>query len=256
MSDQLRAYQNRREMNVVFVHSELDDRNLTSAEFRVYCHLARRAGDAAAFPGIDSVARICCLSKGTVIKSIRNLEKTKLILTEKKPGMTTRYILTSKSEWAPLPNLNTPETVPNEVTGESKPGNATVPNEVTKGNPIKVIQLRRPATEAQEEAKKNHKRFIELWHESYKLEFQRDYAFNGGKDGSAVKRLLSSTKKTPMELIQVAKVAWKNGHLFNCKSAVDIAGFQSRWNHIVPELEKLRLLPKETKTVAGGPQEF
>lgn len=142
MNEQIKVFQNRGEMNVIFVHSELDDRDLSQAEFRVYCHLARRSGSGVAFPGIDSMAAICAMSKNTVVAAIKGLELQNMLIAERQSGMTTRYILTKPSQWTPLPNLgrlpNT--TVPNEVTEHPNPSNGTVPNEVTKGNPIKEIQ--------------------------------------------------------------------------------------------------------------------
>ena len=39
--------------NIIFVHSLLDDFGLTPPQFRVYCHLARRAGKRGAFPAVE-----------------------------------------------------------------------------------------------------------------------------------------------------------------------------------------------------------
>jgi len=142
MIDDFKVFQNRADMNVIFVHSELDDRNLSSAEFRVYCHLARRSGGGKAWPGIDSISRVCNLAKGTVIAAIRSLEAQKMVTAERTPGVPTRYILTPCSQWQPLPSLDRliSDTVSKEVTERVNPSNATVSKEVTKGNPLKVIQ--------------------------------------------------------------------------------------------------------------------
>ena len=43
-------HQDTSEMNVIFVHSRLDDYGLPAPSFRVYCHLARRAGRGSAWP--------------------------------------------------------------------------------------------------------------------------------------------------------------------------------------------------------------
>lgn len=43
----------------IFIHSELDDLGLTSKAFRVYAHLARRAGKNGAFPSYASMGKIC-----------------------------------------------------------------------------------------------------------------------------------------------------------------------------------------------------
>jgi hypothetical protein len=143
VNDQSTAIQDQSEMGVIFVHSELDDRNLSVAEFRVYCHIARRAGKQTAFAGIDSMAKVCCIAKHTVISAIRILESYRMILVTRKAGTTTHYTLTPKSKWTPLPNLHTQEGSANGVTHRCKAGNATGANGVTKGNPSKVIPLRK-----------------------------------------------------------------------------------------------------------------
>lgn len=44
----------------VFIHSELDDMGLSLEAFRVYAHLARRAGrDGRAWPGLQSIGDVC-----------------------------------------------------------------------------------------------------------------------------------------------------------------------------------------------------
>ena len=50
----------RREPSLVFIHSTVDDMGLTTRAFRVYCHLARRAGrDSTAFPSYQSIGDTC-----------------------------------------------------------------------------------------------------------------------------------------------------------------------------------------------------
>lgn len=44
----------------LFIHSELDDMGLSPEAFRVYAHLARRAGkDGRAWPGVQSIGDVC-----------------------------------------------------------------------------------------------------------------------------------------------------------------------------------------------------
>lgn len=127
------------ETNVIFIHSALDDFGLTAAEFRVYAHLSRRAGKDGAYPGIDSMAQICCLSKPTVISAIRRLEEMGMLLVVRKDGERNRYQLTRPSKWhgARLKIGNGPGTGKNESTDRSKVGNGTGKNEVTKESPKK-----------------------------------------------------------------------------------------------------------------------
>lgn len=132
--------QDRSEMNVIFIHSELDDYGLTPAEFRVYAHLSRRAGKDGAYPGIDSMAAICCLSKPTVITAIRRLEEMGMLRVKRIDGQRNRYYLTKPSKWhgrrlKPGNGTGT-ETSKKEVTGGSKVDNGTSKNGVTEGHPV------------------------------------------------------------------------------------------------------------------------
>lgn len=98
MSD--RVFQETGEFNVIFIHSSLDDIGLTPQEFRILAHLARRSNtEKKAWPGIDSMAKICRMHKETVIECIRTLETYKMIVVERKPGCGNIYRLTSPSKW-------------------------------------------------------------------------------------------------------------------------------------------------------------
>lgn len=87
--------------------------------------------------------------------------------------------------------------------------------------------------------KPSHKEFIELWEVAYESAHRRPYKVTGGKDGSAVKALLSGSKRTPLELMVIAKRAWANRSGFFCKRATSIAGFNSAFNEICDELAEL-----------------
>lgn len=81
-----------------------------------------------------------------------------------------------------------------------------------------------------------HAAFVSLWHDAYKEEFHRPYVMAGGKDGSAIKRLFTATQSSPDALLNVARRAWR--HLsFNCRQGRTMAGFASRFNDIMAELE-------------------
>lgn len=84
-----------------------------------------------------------------------------------------------------------------------------------------------------------HSLFVELWTNAYHNFFQTRYAFNGGKDGAAVKRLLA-TGCEPNELVEIAVDAWRRPKEFNCKQAVSIAGFSSRFNEIRSEIARTK----------------
>ena len=140
-----------------FIPAWLDDAELPQAEFRILCHLSRRAGNQSgiAYPSIESMATVCGMSDRTVKRCLQSLVGMKLIESAGKPfGGSTRYRLLSP--------IVTPETrleSPNSDTGnpiEAAPivtperdnlGRG-VPSIVTpepkEGSPMKVPQERFP----------------------------------------------------------------------------------------------------------------
>ncbi len=89
--------------NILFIRRELDDYILLANEFRVYSHLARRAGAQGAFPAVESMARICRLHQDTVRRCLGHLLKLNLVRARTRKGCTTVYTLTELSDWKPAP---------------------------------------------------------------------------------------------------------------------------------------------------------
>lgn len=82
-----------------------------------------------------------------------------------------------------------------------------------------------------------HAEFIHFWTEGYPEHHGGEkYAFQAGKDGSAVKALLLSSKLTPAELFEFAVSAWKNPTGFHCKSGAALSTFNSQFNQIREEI--------------------
>ncbi|MBC7882699.1 MAG: helix-turn-helix domain-containing protein [Anaerolineae bacterium] len=84
---------------MVFIHSAFDELGLTTSEFRVYCHLARRAKNGCCRPGHDSIAKICRLEVKTVRRVIEALAKRQLLKVEHRQGDTNVYHLISPTSW-------------------------------------------------------------------------------------------------------------------------------------------------------------
>lgn len=111
------------EFNVVFVHSALDDFGLSPAQFRIYCHLARRSNagsgnEGGAWPSVHEIARVCRLHEDTVQTALRWLTSRRLLTCERRVGTTSVYRLTSPSSWlrqAP-PELEPPPSVSGDTT--------------------------------------------------------------------------------------------------------------------------------------------
>lgn len=87
------------EMNVIFVHSAIDDYPLTCEEFRVYSHIARRAGLGEAWPKVESVAKKCRIHTDTARRCLHNLIEYGLIAATERKGKTTLYRITRPSLW-------------------------------------------------------------------------------------------------------------------------------------------------------------
>jgi hypothetical protein len=103
-------------------------------------------------------------------------------------------------------------------------------NDCTKLSPEKAA--------AEEDRKKRHTEFIDKWTKSHKAKFGREYIFNGGRDGKAVKEMLTISKMTPDQLVDLAWRAWRSfgREFFHCKKAVTIAYFASHLNEVMSEL--------------------
>lgn len=83
-----------------FIHASLDDRGLTPAQFRVFCHLARRAGSGEAFAAIESMARVCKLHPDTVRECLRALQSYGMVSREDRSGRTSIYRLSEITQWS------------------------------------------------------------------------------------------------------------------------------------------------------------
>ena len=130
-----------------------------------------------------------------------------------------------------LPDAGVPGVGKPRTTAPSKP---VVPAP-TIGAEDTQKTLTTPAPSAAEPKASAHTAFVNAWGDAYLEAFGDPYIFAGGKDGSAVKRLLKSGLPTD-DLLALARAAWSRGHLFNCKQAASIAGFASRLNDIRAEL--------------------
>ena len=88
--------------SVLFVHSSLDDAGLTANEFRVYCHLARRAGNTGdAFPSVQTIADVCRMNRDTVWAALKSLTARGMLQRVPRPGLSTVYVLTTPEHWVP-----------------------------------------------------------------------------------------------------------------------------------------------------------
>ena len=108
-----------------FIHSDLDDAGLDSREFRVFCHILRRAGKGDAFPSGPSIAAKCRINKDTVWVILKALEDRGMISRESRIGQSTSYQPTLSSKWHPAENegrVDAPSPAENEGRPLKQPG--------------------------------------------------------------------------------------------------------------------------------------
>jgi hypothetical protein len=138
--------QDQSEFNVLFVHSEIDDYGLSKEEFRIYAHLARRAGQGSAWPSIESIAAKCIIHPDTVYAVLRRLKELNLIRVQPRPGFTSVYTLTPRSQWKPPRTQGAPETEgypsisgipPGKRRGRRVPEKKGYEGNPVEGNPLK-----------------------------------------------------------------------------------------------------------------------
>jgi len=84
-----------------WIHSALDDFGLSVAEFRVYCHILRRAGTSAGhyWEGAKNAAKHCRINRTTYDKAIINLERYQMIHITRRKGESSIISPLAKNQW-------------------------------------------------------------------------------------------------------------------------------------------------------------
>lgn len=152
-----------------FIPSFLDDYGLNADEFRVYAHIARRAGSGDCWEGIDAIANHCKMNVKTARKAIAMLIKAGLLSSETRKGKTNVIRLKKHSLWVDSTQLEairkqltptktgTTKTGTPTKTGTTSRGRTTptylgtppLPAEADEGTPIKVLPEVTPSLEEQ-----------------------------------------------------------------------------------------------------------
>ncbi len=109
-----------------FIHSSLDEAGLTVQEFRVFCHISRRANGGECYASAESMATICRIKRDTLFTAIRVLESRGMLERESKIGCPTIYRITLESHWNPSPQKGQVEGVTRPPKRDRLP---PVPNE-------------------------------------------------------------------------------------------------------------------------------
>ncbi len=147
-----------------FIPSTLDDYGLDPFEFRVYSHIARRAGSGECWEAIDNIAACCKMNVKTARKAIALLSLAGLITQAPRQGKTNSIKLTHSRGWVKSSDLDlirekltptksgTPtRRYPTPTKSGTPPlpsgGTPPLPNQVPKGTPIKGIPEGTPIKE-------------------------------------------------------------------------------------------------------------
>lgn len=130
----------------IFVHAMIDEAGLSANEFRVYAHLARRAGKGDAFPAVASIAEFCHIHKDTVWAVLRSLESRGMLVRISRTGASNVYRLTEPGQWTcPSDSATRKEGAP-ETEGWGVAENKGCHPPETEGHevtPAKAIPLRK-----------------------------------------------------------------------------------------------------------------
>lgn len=124
------------ELNVIFVHSKIDDLGLSVFAFRVYAHLARRASrSGCAWPSIGTMARICRIGETKVREALKELDARRMIARQPRENQTYLVRLTPPSIWREEGFATRTPSPREPVRDGAPPGSPREP----EGDPLKDI---------------------------------------------------------------------------------------------------------------------
>jgi len=227
--------------------SEIWERDLMATEKLIALAMADHADHdgGSIYPSTGMLAWKTGCSEDTVLRTKRKLiERGLLVKVAERMGKSTIY----RMDFAAVPKLarrSDPPAGCDPPQGATPPQDAVAPPRKVRDTPPQDAGHNHqepssepspsPAPSAEAPKPSEHTLFVKAWGDAYEETFGDPYIFAGGKDGSAVKRLLK-TGVPPDELLAIARAAWSHNQLFNCKQAASIAGFAGRLNDIRAEL--------------------
>ena len=205
--------------------------------------LANFCGDTGkSYPGVNSICKITSLQDETVRKALGALVMQQVITDT---GLTAGETGRVKVYQLPEAACETPR-----KTGVLKRrGNTPVIHCQSTGNTPENrnghIQGTGTATETVGCAgapviESEHARFARLWTEGYLAKFGVPYKFNGGRDGKAIKELLTGDATADL-LMELVTAAWKvsrakDRDTFWCDKLTTIHALNTHWNEIQVEV--------------------
>jgi len=104
--------------NLAYIPAALDDYGLNPSAFRIYCHIARRAGShGRCFERLTNIAEACGLSVWSARPCLNFLIKQALLSASYSPGCNAgrQYKLNPPAKWTPLGKTPRTRKIPHEV---------------------------------------------------------------------------------------------------------------------------------------------
>lgn len=96
-------------LDLMFIHSELDEAGLDPFEFRLLGHIVRRTGgsfDGECFASQSNISKVCKMSMSRAQKGLRLLCDGGFISKYERPGRTAVYRLRAPENWSSPKKLN------------------------------------------------------------------------------------------------------------------------------------------------------
>jgi hypothetical protein len=81
-----------------FIHSDLDDTDLTPQEFRVLCHIIRRGK---CWESVPAIAQHCRINRKTAWRVMSELVRRRMVKADRRPGQSTVYEVRPVPDWHP-----------------------------------------------------------------------------------------------------------------------------------------------------------
>ena len=114
-----------------FIPSGLDDYGLSTAEFRIVCHISRRGVCKSAIP---TMARVCCMSQKTLKTALRRVVQYGIVCREFQIGKVLSLGIAPVTQWKP-PRVK-------QTLGQNRPQVSNCPTTWGKTDPTHLGQKR------------------------------------------------------------------------------------------------------------------
>lgn len=182
-------------------------------------------GNGPAWPGTERLAKLCSCSKRVIFRAIKELEQTGYLVVNRAKGQVNIYKFLTKTGVPESP-------VDQEAEKPVTVGHPVSLKPVTQGNTNETLTSNEKPSSAVAEPSQS-KEFIQWWTEQFEAKFKSKYLFQGGKDGMAVKRLLTAFSLDELKAKVVMGWDMADRKDFSVRTiCMTISGFSSMVNQL------------------------